>query len=162
MDFSIKKKLVELLQETLERDLTLLMNAAHVAHEAATHEESKAEDKYDTRGLEASYLAGAQARRAGEVQEMMHFYQALKLQKIEKGGVILAPALIRFENESKESVVLLVPKANLTTLELAGKSYPLMTSLSPLGQEFIGRSVGEDFEILLGGRKRAYVILDAV
>ena len=31
----------------------------------ATNEENKAEDKYDTRGLEASYLAHGQSKAAG-------------------------------------------------------------------------------------------------
>ena len=54
-------------QQVLERlaeDLLEVEEAVRVAHEAATHEENIAENKYDTLGLEAAYLATGQARRA--------------------------------------------------------------------------------------------------
>lgn len=46
-------------QQVLERlaeDLLRVEQAAQAAHEAATHEENIAENKYDTLGLEAAYL----------------------------------------------------------------------------------------------------------
>ena len=54
-------------QQVLERlaeDLLQAEQAVRAAHEAATHEENIAENKYDTLGLEAAYLATGQARRA--------------------------------------------------------------------------------------------------
>ena len=45
-------------QQVLERlaeDLLKVEEAVRVAHEAATHEENIAENKYDTLGLEAAY-----------------------------------------------------------------------------------------------------------
>lgn len=48
----------------LAEDLLRVEQAAQIAHEAATHEENIAENKYDTLGLEAAYLATGQARRA--------------------------------------------------------------------------------------------------
>ncbi len=54
-------------QQVLERlaeDLQQAEQAVRVAHETATHEENIAENKYDTLGLEAAYLATGQARRA--------------------------------------------------------------------------------------------------
>ena len=54
-------------QQVLKRladDLAQVEQAARVAHETATHEENIAENKYDTLGLEAAYLAAGQARRA--------------------------------------------------------------------------------------------------
>ncbi len=48
----------------LAEDLVQVEQAAREAHETATHEENIAENKYDTLGLEAAYLATGQARRA--------------------------------------------------------------------------------------------------
>ena len=56
-----KQKLIEAILLELESELSVLADAAKAAHLAATHEESVAEDPHDTRGVEASYLAGAQA-----------------------------------------------------------------------------------------------------
>ena len=61
-----------LLQQVLERlaeDLLQAEQASRAAHEAATHEENIAENKYDTLGLEAAYLATGQARRADAIRQ---------------------------------------------------------------------------------------------
>src|SRR5690606_41710128 len=50
----------------LREDANAMLAAAQATREDATHEDNKAENKYDTRGLEASYLAEAQARQAEE------------------------------------------------------------------------------------------------
>lgn len=52
-----KRALIKKIVAQLEAELALLTKAARSAHAEATHESSKAENKYDTRGLEASYLA---------------------------------------------------------------------------------------------------------
>ena len=61
-------------QQVLERlaeDLRQAEQAVRAAHEAATHEENIAENKYDTLGLEAAYLATGQARRAEAIRQAM-------------------------------------------------------------------------------------------
>ena len=59
-------------QQVLDRlaeDLLQAEQAAQAAHETATHEENIAENKYDTLGLEAAYLATGQVRRAEAVRQ---------------------------------------------------------------------------------------------
>jgi len=61
-------------QQVLERraeDLLQAEQAARAAHETATHEECVAENKYDSLGLEAAYLATGQARRADAIRQAM-------------------------------------------------------------------------------------------
>ena len=55
-----KAQLVEQVIASLTESLHVLEKAARASHEEATHESSKAESKYDTRGPEAAYLAGGQ------------------------------------------------------------------------------------------------------
>ena len=55
----------------LQSDLEQATLAAVTAHEAATHEENVAENKYDTLGLEAAYLASGQARRVEELRQTL-------------------------------------------------------------------------------------------
>ena len=52
-----KAILIQHIVEKLTVDISLYLKAASAARAEATHEQSKAENKYDTRGLEASYLA---------------------------------------------------------------------------------------------------------
>ena len=61
-------------QQVLKRlaeDLLQAEQAARAAHETATHEENIAENKYDTLGLEAAYLATGQVRRAEAIRKAL-------------------------------------------------------------------------------------------
>ena len=55
----------------LADDLLQAEQAVRAAHETATHEENIAENKYDTLGLEAAYLATGQARRAEAIRQAL-------------------------------------------------------------------------------------------
>src|SRR5712671_6384059 len=76
-----KSDLIERIIEALRDNSAVLEKAARAAHAEATHESSKAENKYDTRGLEAAYLAGGQARQAGEILESIKVYGSLHVKE---------------------------------------------------------------------------------
>jgi hypothetical protein len=63
-----KAIIIQHIVDKLTADLSLYFKAASAARDEATHEQSKAENKYDTRGLEASYLARGQARQVAELE----------------------------------------------------------------------------------------------
>ena len=49
-----KAPLIKQIVASLTKSLGVLEKVARASHEEATHESSKAESKYDTRGLEAA------------------------------------------------------------------------------------------------------------
>src|SRR6476620_12615410 len=72
LPFTMNKLLLQ--QQVLKRladDLLQAEQAVRAAHEAATHEENIAENKYDTLGLEAAYLATGQVRRAEAIRQAL-------------------------------------------------------------------------------------------
>ncbi|MDB6057872.1 MAG: hypothetical protein JWO95_1716, partial [Verrucomicrobiales bacterium] len=73
-----KFQLIKTVVDCLAGNLNVLEKAARASHFEATHESSKAESKYDTRGLEAAYLAGGQARAAKEIIDAIKLYEAMK------------------------------------------------------------------------------------
>ena len=154
-----KKKILGLVVESLEKDLQVLTHAAQVAREAATHEESKAEDKYDTRGLEASYLAGAQAKRAAEIQELIRYYHFMDLPDFSKDSTVAATALVELEASGKKLLCFVVPKGGGLTVQLGSVPVQVITPVSRLGEELIGRSVEDEFELAVAGSVREYRIL---
>src|SRR5690348_3355162 len=91
----LKKKIVAALQESLG----VLAMAARASHAEATHESSKAENKYDTRGLEAAYLAGGQARQAREILESIATYESLVLKEFATDEPIDQTALVEMESD---------------------------------------------------------------
>src|SRR4051812_18493840 len=74
-----KQELIQIIMAQLNSELELITQSAKAAHEAATHEESRAEDSHDTRGLEASYLAGAQMARAEALKKTIASYQFMNV-----------------------------------------------------------------------------------
>ncbi|HLH51991.1 MAG TPA: hypothetical protein VKY92_00020 [Verrucomicrobiae bacterium] len=73
-----KAQLLQQIIAILRDSLCVLEKAARASHAEATHESSKAESKYDTRGLEAAYLAGGQARQAKEILDSIELYRACR------------------------------------------------------------------------------------
>ena len=154
-----QKALVDKIIEKLENERQSLAQAARATYEAATHEESKAEDKYDTRGLEASYLAGAQAKRAAEIQELIRYYHFMDLPDFSSDSTVAATALVELEASGKKLLCFVVPKGGGLTVQLGNTPVQVITPVSRLGEELIGRNVDDEFELAVAGSVREYRIL---
>jgi hypothetical protein len=113
-----KKALLQLFDAKIAEMLRVLTQSALEAHAAATHSESKAEDQYDTRGLEASYLAGAQSRRAMELEQILNTYRFIDLKTFGSDVPIASTALIELRpEEGTPSLYLLMPNGGGMTVD---------------------------------------------
>lgn len=155
-----KRKLLDQFAALIEADLNVVITAAKVAHEAATHSESKAEDQYDTRGLEASYLAGAQADRASSLQSDLHLFKTLEIKKFGKKDAITATAVVTLDCDGKESYYLLMPCSGGLSLQFEGKRIQVITPKSPIGEAILGKKVGDQIAILIQRQVRDYDIVN--
>src|ERR1044072_8324381 len=97
-----KAELIKRIIARLTESLALLEKAARASHAEATHESSKAESKYDTRGLEAAYLAGGQARQARGIIDSIKLYQSLEIRDFAPGGAIDLTALVELESDGTQ------------------------------------------------------------
>jgi hypothetical protein len=155
-----KSKIVREILVKLEADLEVLVASAKAAHTAATHEESKAEDKYDTRGLEASYLAGAQSKRALEIQGMIQDYRKIEMHDFGPDSTAAVTALVEAESEGRRSLYFLARRGGGYGVRVDGREVNVISVTSPLGEELVGRGVGEEFEVTLAnGTRRDYEIV---
>ena len=59
-----KRALIRKIVARRTDELEVYFRAAQASRAEATHEQSKVENKYDTHGLEASYLARGQSNRS--------------------------------------------------------------------------------------------------
>src|SRR5687768_8190463 len=114
--------------------MELLFKAARAAHAEATHEQSKAEDKYDTRGLEASYLARGQSRQAGEIEQAIAQFEALPLRDFAPNDAIDVGAVVELQGKREKSFYFLGPRGGGTEVQHEGKEIVVITPQSPLGQ----------------------------
>ncbi len=147
--------------EQLKAELALFTATAQATHDEATHEENKAEDKYDTRGLEASYLAMGQAKQAEEAQQAVQTFEALTPRNFGPGEAISLGALVVLEGKERNSYFI-GPRAGGTGIEADGQSVLVITPQSPLGRQLMGRKQGDALQLDLGGKRSDYRVASVV
>lgn len=147
-----------MIKEQLQQDLIALKEAALATYEAATNEESKPENEYDTRGLEASYLAGAQAKRVGEIEELLFTFENMKLVDFDPSAPISSTALVELELNGRRSWAFLMPKGGGLMLKAGDQAVQIVTPSSPLGETLLGMKAGETAQVEINDKVREYLI----
>lgn len=146
-----KKIVLEKITAQLATELALLTQAALATHAEATDEENKAEDKYDTRGLEASYLAIGQSKHADETALSLQQFQALTLRDFARDEPVSLGALVTLEGTTK-NYYFMGPRAGGTEIQHDGHEVLVITPQSPLGRQLVGKLQGETVQLELGGK----------
>jgi hypothetical protein len=154
-----KQKLVGAIIDKLREDLALYHKAAGAARAEATHEQSKAENKYDTRGLEASYLARGQSRQAAEIAQAITHFEKLAIREFTAADAIEAGALVKLQAGKEISWYFIGPRAGGTEVMFDREEVLVITPESPLGSQLVGRKAGDKGELELGGRKQPFKLL---
>lgn len=142
-----KAELFKKLKSEIDTQLQLAVDAVQVTLDVATHEENKPENKYDTRGLEASYLARAQSERVLDLKAVKVVIDSLKMRDFSHGQPIAVSALIQLETNGKTLWVLLLPKGGGQSFEFNNVSIKVITPKSPLGSQLVGKTVDDSVEI---------------
>ena len=155
-----KPRLLQALLEVLEDDLALQTRAANLARDEATNEESRAENKYDTRGQEAAYLAEGQAKIATELVEAITLYRSLKLTDCGPPNPITVGTVMEITRNGSSMFSFLGPRAGGTDFEFEGVSYTVITPVSPLGRAVLGRRQGETVYLTARGKPQPHLIAD--
>src|SRR4029079_9213122 len=87
----------------LAAELESYGKAARAAHAEATHEQSKAENKYDTRGLEAAYLARGQSKQMAEAAQAIEEFQKMAVRAFGPKDAIDLSAVVETEGNGERS-----------------------------------------------------------
>ena len=153
-----KPDLVKKIIAKLSESVGLLERAAKASHAEATHESSKAENKYDTRGLEAAYLARGQSRQAKEIVDAIKAYESLPLREFGPRDVIDLTALVELEVDGATSSYFIGPKHAGLEIDFAGKEITVITPQSPLGENLVGKKAGQRWAAKVGGSTVKYRI----
>ena len=158
-----KPALRQLIAERLAQDFDALQRAAQTAYETATHEENVAENKYDTLGLEASYLATGQARRMEEIRHAQGLYQQLSLPDYDPQRGIQVGALVTLESENGQlQWLFLGPEAAGLKITLAERQITVITPRSPLGQSLMGKHEDDEVMIVVAGVRQVYRVTEVI
>ncbi len=154
-----KRAIIQKITAKLVAELEVYLRAAQFSRAEATHESNKAENKYDTRGLEASYLARGQSKQAAELEAAIAEYQKLTARKFAVGDPINIGALIELEQLGETALYFLGPRAGGTEIIHDRKEILVITPQSPLGEQLVGQPAGTALQLKLGRETRPAKII---
>jgi len=161
-----KRAVVKKIVACLAAELEMYAQSARSAHADATHEQSKAENKYDTRGLEASYLARGQSRQAAETETARQLFESIRLRDFGPETPIDIGAVIELEArtgavgvDTERSFYFIGAKAGGTEIVHDDTTILVITPESPLGRNVVGKRLGDSVQIAISRSKRDFRIV---
>ena len=150
-------------QRVLERladDLLQVEQAARAAHETATHEENVAENKYDTLGLEAAYLATGQARRADAIRQAMADWRQFRPRPYDASqGIRLGALVCLVDADDTQQQLFLGPDGGSMKLGSGPQIVQVISRESPLGQALLGKCEGDEVALQVNQVSQRFEVL---
>jgi transcription elongation GreA/GreB family factor len=136
----IKKHIIKLLEGRIA-DLTEVVDS--VTSEV-TSGDNKQESKYDTRAIEASYLAGAQKARLETLRRELSLMKLLNIEPNDE--LIKVGSLVKIlKNQQDEQYFFFTPQTGGERLKIGDIEIITLSMTNPLSREFVGLDVGEEF-----------------
>ena len=151
-----KAAVIQKILEVLRSELETYVRAAKFSHAEATAEENRAENKYDTRGLEASYLAAGQANKVAELESALETFEGLKEQPA--SDAVEIGSLIELQQDGFVEWYFVGPTAGGTEIEIDDTEVLVITQESPLGSQIMGLEAGAKASLKLGGQTQKAVV----
>ncbi|MDT7838035.1 GreA/GreB family elongation factor [Aquabacterium sp. OR-4] len=155
-----KNTLRQQVLDRLAQDLLQAEQAVRVAHEAATHEESIAENKYDTLGLEAAYLASGQARRAEAIRQAMAHWRQFRPGPYDASkGIQLGALVCLADADHRQQLLFLGPAGGSMSLECDAQLVQVISSEAPLGRAMWGKCEGDEVSMQVAAARQQFEVL---
>lgn len=144
-----KSELIQVLENQLLQELEAAIRASREAAAHATDEESRATSKWDTQGLEASYLAAGQAQQAKELEStrLRLRSSAAELSAAKHYGTIGALISCKIGSAATEHFWLVPEGAGGRDLPAGKHTITCLNAQSPLGRTLLGKSAGDSFAL---------------
>ena len=150
-------------QQVLERladDLLQAEQAARTAHETATHDENIAENKYDTLGLEAAYLATGQARRAETIRQAMARWRQFRPRPCDASQGIQLGALVCLRDaDDRQQQLFLGPAGGSMQLGSGDQLVQVISSDAPLARAMLGKCEGDAVSMQIATLRQEFEVL---
>ncbi len=132
----------------LESTYKIALDAAQQAYETATDNETKAENKYDTFSLEASYLAQGQSKRVEECLSHITIFIALDITLSNNDDEVAIGQLVLLEDEQESPQFYFIsPIAGGLKLQFNNHNIVLITPHAPLGKALINGLVNDVIQL---------------
>jgi transcription elongation GreA/GreB family factor len=156
----VKQELLNDLIGIKKEEMHNLEAAAKANKDFATDQEFKAESKYDTRSLEAGYLASAELSRVEDLKLEIQMLEEVDLNLATRSQEICIGSLVELRHKDQERSYFLIPTSGGTLLKVGEKAVLVVSVFSPLGDALLGLSKGAEFEVETPKETRTYQVLN--
>lgn len=146
-----KKNLLDVLLRITKDKLDKALKASQDAADYATNEETRADSKWDTQGVEASYLAAGQAAQVAELSDAFSALQGM-LSELKTCEIIELGALIKSEVNGYKDWYYLLPVLGGEIVNVDNIEVTVITIQSPIGRLMLRKHMGQHFLMPSGVR----------
>lgn len=124
----------------------------------ATDSEAKADSKWDTQGLEASYLAAGQASHAKETARALRRLEGSRSELLRARRVVEIGALIKIDFGGGVEWYFIASDGGGEVVRIEDEKFTVLTPQSPLFALLKGRVAGTQFSLPNGARVHLHSI----
>ncbi|MDB4421509.1 hypothetical protein N9268_00865 [Akkermansiaceae bacterium] len=141
-----KSEVISQLKLKLEEQVAVMKSALADSAESASGDETKSEGKYDTRAVEASYLAQAQDGQLALAEKSAATFSRFEAEDFDISDEIAIGALVEVDEEGEIRFFFLAPTGGGLVIDYLGCELTVITPDSRLYQEMVGKKMGEEIE----------------
>lgn len=151
-----KNKITHALIEQLNSEIAKQKEIVDDSKALQTHQDLKSEGKYDTRAIEAGYLADAQRKRLEELELDLQMLQEIPSEETIN---IQIGSLAELEHAGHTRWYFFSPNCGGTILSIDGVTILVISVFSPLGNEAVGLTINDEFTIETPKEERVYRVV---
>jgi len=152
-----KADILVLIIKQLKSDITISAQAVEMARNTATHKDCLGSSKYETMGLEASYLAQGQGTRLLELERSLAYFKQLTLQPLK--NIELGAYITLADEGNKQTYLWIAADAGGLKINYHQEIITVITPKSPLGKAMLGKTMGDDFSLKIMGKEKYFDVL---
>ncbi len=153
-----KSKIIKCLIDAVKKELDAIQSEAQTTKKYRESEDLKSEGKYDTRSIEAGYLAAGQLQRVEELKLELQMLEEIPSREFSPNDPIAIGALVEIEYNKQSRNYFISPTAGGTMLQIDGETVLVISVFSPIGNEALDLKVGDSFEVQTPKEVREYTI----
>ena len=150
----VKERLIEVIKEKI----LLAQQSYNATKDLRQCDDLKSESKWDTRGIEAGYLAGAQKKRIDELKIELTLIENLEIASIRDNGPIIVGSLVTLLCNEDKSTYFLTSVSGGITIQINKTEIKVVSTNSPIGKSILGLELGDAFEFVHHKSKREYEV----
>lgn len=153
----MKSKIVNNLKQQLQEKLDQAKLNYQSSKSLTTSEDMKSDGKYDTRAIEAGYLASAQKQRLDELEQDLQLLDSIEFHDTKD---ISIGSLVEMEFNKTKQWYFVSSISGGPLLKIDDQVILIISAFSPLGNAMIGLSKDDEFELQTPKGIREYNVLN--